>query len=141
MTRRETGGRKEAHPDDVRQRAMERAAVVGAERAGAEVGVAAGTVRSWVRRAKLKAEKDRIDLSGLEQVRREGAAIIARRELQMVSPEGARLSAAQERVRLATIRWLETSDGSRDHVEAEIELTEAKIHVAELREALESREW
>jgi hypothetical protein len=77
----------------------------------------------------------------LAAVRAEGAAVVERRELQMASPEWPRLQEAEERVRLATIRWLETSDGGRDRLEAEIELAEAKLQAAELRGELERREW
>jgi hypothetical protein len=135
------GGRKTPWDSATRREVMRRARSVGAERAGAAFGVPAGTVRSWLRRAAVKAADDDDAEARLAAVRAEGAAMVARRELQMASPEGKQLSEAGERVRLATIRWLGTSDGGPGRVEAEIELTEAKIQAAELREELERREW
>jgi hypothetical protein len=83
-------------------------------------------------------ERDAVS-GGIEAVKAEGQAIVARRELQMASPEWPRLQAASERVRKATIRFLETADGP-GRVEAEIELTEAKIAHLELEERVK-REW
>jgi hypothetical protein len=141
MARKDGGGRKEPWDQATRDEAVRKALVSGPEAASHATGVPSGTVRSWLRRRAKREELDDDVEARLAAVKAEGAAIVARRELQMASPEGARLSAAQERVRLATIRWLETSAGGRDRLEAEIELTEAKISVAELKEELERREW
>jgi hypothetical protein len=144
MGRRDSGGRKEQIPHATRQKALRWAAEFGVTRASVETGVKAGTIRSWVRRQAIRdAEaRARADVSdGLAAIKAEGQAIVARRELQMASPEGAQLAAAQERVRLATIRFVEASAGDGGRVEAEVELTEAKIRVVELREELESCEW
>jgi hypothetical protein len=143
MTREQqgAGGRKEPWDSATRREVMRRARTVGPEKAGAAFGVPSGTVRSWLRRAAVKAADDDDVEARLAAVRAEGAAIVERRELQMASPEWPRLQEAEERVRLATIRWIEASEGSRGRVEAEVELTEAKLQAAELKEELERREW
>ena len=138
MVRRDGGGRKEAWDSATREEAVRRALASGPEAASRATGVPSGTVRSWLRRRAKREELDDDVEARLAAVKAEGAAIVARRELQMASPEGERLREAEERVRLATIRWLESSDG---RVEAEVELTEARIRVLELREELERREW
>jgi transposase-like protein len=86
------GGRKEAHPKELRQQAMARAGKVGADRAGHELGIPAGTVRSWVRRAKVRAERDAHSDAGLESVKAEGRRIVEEhlarvaRELERYGP-------------------------------------------------------
>jgi hypothetical protein len=129
------GGRREPWDEKLRQRAMARAEVVGADVAGAECGIPAGTIRSWARRAKLRAERDAYSDDLLEQVRAEGAAIVRAREGRSAEERTAAREAA-ERVRLATIRWLDSSAGSEGRAAAEIELTEAKIARLELEEEL-----
>jgi hypothetical protein len=132
---RKLGGRKEPWDSATRREVMRRARSVGAERAGAAFGVPAGTVRSWLRRAKVKADElDDADAL-LEQVRAEGAAIVRAREGRSADERAASREAG-ERVRLATIRWLETSAGSEGRLAAEVELTEAKIAQLELEEEL-----
>jgi hypothetical protein len=71
-----SGGRKDALDAETRARAEHRAAEVGAERAGAVLGIAPGTVRSWVARTRAKAERDKVSTDGLEQVKAEGRAIV-----------------------------------------------------------------
>jgi hypothetical protein len=112
VTRKDGGGRKEAWDSATREEAVRRAMASGAEAASRATGVPAGTVRSWLRRRAVKAADDDDVEARLAAVKAEGAAIVARRERQMVSPEGARLSAAQERVRLATIRGLRRRMGA-----------------------------
>jgi hypothetical protein len=74
------GGRKERWPEDVRARALARAEVVGVKQAAGEVQVPEGTLRSWITRARQRAERDARDDDLLEEIRREGAAIIAAKE-------------------------------------------------------------
>jgi transposase-like protein len=87
MFKRHSGGRKEAHPHELRARALARADVVGVARAAAECGVKEGTLRSWRRRAKVRAERDAFDHAGLEAVKAQGRAIVeeelARREAEL----------------------------------------------------------
>jgi hypothetical protein len=92
MTRRESGGRKEPWGEELRERAMARAEKVGAGRAGRELKVPAGTVRSWLRRAKVRAERDAHSDAGLESVKAEGRRIVEEhlarvaRELERYGP-------------------------------------------------------
>jgi hypothetical protein len=106
--RRLPGGRREPHDEELRRRAMEYSDRHGAVAAGAKFGIPAGTVRSWIRREFVKAERARVDESGLEQVMREGRAIVAQREAQLRDPERA---AEVERARLEKMRRIEA--GSR----------------------------
>jgi len=140
---RARGGRREALPHRLREKALALEKVVGVEKAAKELGVKAGTLRSWRRREQVRLARAAAlsgDSAGLEAVKEQGRQIVARRESLMASSAGERLREASERVRLATIRWLDTSAGGPGRTEAEIELVEAKIALAELEEGL-NRDW
>jgi hypothetical protein len=83
MARRDGGGRKEAWAPETRAAAIKKAMSVGPEKAGKKFGIPAGTIRSWLRRAARKAEQDADAESGLEEVKRIGAAIVAEHEAQL----------------------------------------------------------
>jgi hypothetical protein len=112
------GGRKVAHPDDVRARVLERAEKVGAARAADEAGIKTGTVRSWVARARRKREEREVSDDLIEQVRLEGARIVAEREAVLADPvRRAAAEAEYERKRLAKLRWVEASPEERESME------------------------
>jgi hypothetical protein len=69
------GGHKQKWSDDVRREALR----LGPERAEAVLGVPQGTTRSWQRRARLRALRNREDPnSGLNLLRAEARALLAR---------------------------------------------------------------
>jgi hypothetical protein len=73
-----SGGRKTAHSEELRRRAMELADTFGVVRASRETGIAAGTIRSWRRRQVLAEERDRVRLDGLAHVKAQGVAVVVR---------------------------------------------------------------
>jgi hypothetical protein len=95
-SKRPSGGRKEAHPEELRREAMEYADRHGADAAGKKFKVPSGTVRSWIRREYVKAQKARIDESGLEAVMREGREIVARWEAKLARGESGPLEPRAE---------------------------------------------
>jgi hypothetical protein len=80
------GGRKAKLPDDLRANALRLAGVVGVERAAKETGVKAGTIRSWRRRAEVRAARDAVEVDELAALIEEGRRIIAARELRGEEP-------------------------------------------------------
>jgi hypothetical protein len=70
------GGRKEALPEEVRERALEVAERAGAARAAEVTGVNVGTIRSWLARARRKREERAVSDEGIEAIKREGARIV-----------------------------------------------------------------
>jgi hypothetical protein len=112
------GGRKVPHDEKTRAAATEYAERHGAAAAAARFKVPAGTVRSWVRRAQVRAEA-RVESDNLiEQVRLEGARIVAEREAVLADPvRRAAAEAEYERKRLAKLRWVEASPEERESME------------------------
>jgi hypothetical protein len=100
MTRRQQGegGRKEAWDSATRREVMRRAKRVGAEKAGAAFGVPSGTVRSWLRRAAVKAADDDDVEARLAEVQRQGRLIVQERERQLAEREAAEREAEPEPV-------------------------------------------
>jgi hypothetical protein len=92
MLRPHGGGWKEPHDEATRRKAMEYAGRHGAAAAGAKFRIPAGTVRSWVRRAKVRADRDAHSDAGLESVKAEGRRIVEEhlarvaRELERYGP-------------------------------------------------------
>ena len=61
---------------------------VGADAAGKKFGIPSGTIRSWLRRAAKKADEQFDADALLEEVRREGAEIVRRREAELAAEAG-----------------------------------------------------
>jgi hypothetical protein len=92
VTRRETGGRKQPHDQATRREATDYAERHGPAAAGARFKIAPGTIRSWLRRRAVKAAERVASDDGLEQIRREGQALVEKwearvaRELERYGP-------------------------------------------------------
>jgi hypothetical protein len=110
-----SGGRKEPWDSTTRQEVMRRAKKVGAEKAGAAFGVPSGTVRSWLKRAAVKAADDDDVEARLAEVQRQGRLIVEERERQLADPEYA---ARAERERLAMIARIEAGSRRESGVES-----------------------
>jgi len=82
-----SGGRKDAHSAEVRRRALGLAASRGAEAAARATGVPAGTIRSWVRRAAKKAEREQASDGVIARLKREGAQMLAAQEERRAAEE------------------------------------------------------
>lgn len=75
---KDSGGHKSPHPPELRAEAERIARSQGPDAASRATGVAAGAIRSWMRRRRLKDLQKREDPdSALNRLRREGRAMMA----------------------------------------------------------------
>ena len=74
------GGHKKPWPAAKRERALELARLVGPDEASRETGIPAGTVRSWLRRAAVKAAREHESDGVLDRLKAEGRRMLAEDE-------------------------------------------------------------